>query len=267
MLYACKLGPIRTMQGSFVAFFGFTEAGIVPPVIGKIADQEGLAGLLQHVHGERDLCCESNLAKAGRRLGFKSAPIPEWVASARAGLAFGLSLGDLGGEAGIPAVVDGFILAAKRFWIAQPWEHWTDADIFEVVATGSVAHTFEASIMGAGGQTYGIALYPGKGTYARLRSLMEAGREREARDVDSFAVTFDHEPQWVADAINDGFGLPVVPGPMNIVGGRPKPVTPKMLVLLSAVLDAAAVLSPATPSAEAHAVHDALAITVKVTPP
>jgi hypothetical protein len=113
MLYACKLGPIRTMQGSFVAFFGFTEAGIVSPVIGKIADKEGLAGLLQHVYGERDLCCESNLAKAGRRLGFKSAPIPEWVASARAGLAFGLSLGDLGGEAGIPAVVDGFILAAS----------------------------------------------------------------------------------------------------------------------------------------------------------
>jgi len=63
------------------------------------------------------------------------------------------------------------------------------------------------------------------GTLARISSLMEAGRE--TGDVDSFAVTFDREPQWAADAINDGFGLPVVPGPMNIVGGRPKPLTTK----------------------------------------
>ena len=265
MLYVCKLGPIRTMEGSSVAFFGFTEAGIVPPVIGKLADKEGLTGLLQYVHGESELCCEPNLAKAGQRLGFKSAPVPQWVAPARAGLAFGLSLGALGEDRGIPAVVDGFILAAKRFWGAQPWKQWTGADVIEIVATGSVAHTFEASIMGAGGETYGIALYPRKGTLARISALMEAGRE--TRDVDSFAVTFDREPQWAADAINDGFGLPVVPGPMNIVGGRPKPLTTKMLVLLSAVLEAAAALSPETPSADAQIAHGDLAITVQITAP
>ena len=103
------------------------------------------------------------------------------------------------------------------------------------------------------------------GTLARISSLMEAGRE--TGDVDSFAVTFDREPQWAADAINDGFGLPVVPGPMNIVGGRPKPLTTKMLVLLSAVLEAAAALSPETPSVDAQIAHGDLAITVQITAP
>lgn len=121
--------------------------------------------------------------------------------------------------------------------------------------------------MGAGGETYGIALYPRKGTLAKIRARAELGGAALAKNVDSFAVTLDLEPQWVADAMNEGFDLPVVPAPMNVVRGMPTALTSEIFFLLTAVLEAASTLSPGAPTAHARIAHDDLAISVKVTAP
>ncbi len=44
MLYAVKLGPIDTGEGSTSAYVGFTEAGALPPVLAS-SDKEGLGAM------------------------------------------------------------------------------------------------------------------------------------------------------------------------------------------------------------------------------
>jgi len=100
--------------------------------------------------------------------------------------------------------------------------------------------TYEACIMGAGGLEYGLALYPEKGSIARLN---DASME-EARSVDSIAVTLDDEPAWACDALRDGFGLDGLPVPIRLSKRRPQRATAEDIATLAVVLRAVADLRP-----------------------
>ena len=102
------------------------------------------------------------------------------------------------------------------------------------------AREYEACIMGAGGQEFGIALYEEKGAVKKLARLVDAGRMCDAANLGSLAVTLDDDPHWAAKAIGDAFGAECAPVPLRVSGGRPRPVDEEELVTLAAALCAIA---------------------------
>ena len=242
MLYAFKLGPIQTGDGEMTGFFAMTPERALEPRFGSAA-----AALRSFVKesGTEVLRCDSSLGRVGKPLGFVVDEAPEWAAVPRAILAFGLALGNMASPFG--AAIAPFLEATRVFLDAAPWQHWDNGDVIEVVVTrGSRVKTYEGCIMGAGGLEFGLALYPEKGSIARLSRASMA----EARAVDSIALTVDDEPDWARDALFEGFGIDAVPVPIRLAKGRPGRVPAEDLATLTVALRAVADLSPTVKEAE-----------------
>lgn len=237
MLYAIKLGPIETGEGRVSAYVGFTETRALPPVLAS-RDQDGLEQLARQAQGH-DLRCERALSRAGKPLGFAAAPLPDRVRFGRATLAF--SLARPGGRVRNLDVVENFLASMAAFCRAAPWRFWCDNDPLVLTESGI---EYEACIMGAGGQEYGIALYDQKGAVKEIARLIDAGRMRDAAALGSLAATVDDEPRWAGKAIGDAFGAECVPVPLKVSGGRPRPVDEQEMLTLAAALRAIASLDP-----------------------
>jgi hypothetical protein len=97
------------------------------------------------------------------------------VLAPRVALAVALALGRGRESLRDPVLQDSFLDAAGRFWKAAPWQFWWSEDAIEVEATvGGKTHTYEACIMGGGGEEYGLALYTEKGALDAVARAMEA---------------------------------------------------------------------------------------------
>ena len=236
MLYAIKLGPIGTGEGPTTAYVGFTEAGALPPVLAS-SDKDGLRELARQAQGH-ELRCERALLRAGKLLGFAPAPLPDRVRGGRATLAFALA-GPGPSRVRNLDIVENFLVSVAAFCQAAPWRFWCDNDPLSLTISSK---DYEACIMGAGGQEYGVALYDRRGAVKKLARLIDAGRMRDAAAFGSLAVTLDEEPRWAAKAIGDAFGAACVPIPLKISGGRPQPVDEEEMVTLAAALRAIACL-------------------------
>ncbi len=262
MLYAIKLGPMETEDGPVSAYVGFTETGALRPVL-ALKDSDGLAQLAAQVQGH-ELRCERPLLRAGKPLGFATAPLPEWARFGRATLAFGLS-GP--GHVGSLEIVECFLASVAAFCRAAPWRFWTDNDPLAVTISTTAAKEYEACIMGAGGQEYGVALYEHKGAVKKIARLVDAGRMRDAANLGSLAVTLDDEPRWAAKAIGDAFGAECVPVPLRVSGGRPRPIDEEGLLTLAAALRAIAGLDPDKLESACEVLVAGVRVSARVTAP
>jgi len=65
---------------------------MLPPVAAD-DDGDGLRKVAALVPGEADLRCDKSLAKAGKKLGFVPAKLPEWAVPGVIGLMLGLAVG------------------------------------------------------------------------------------------------------------------------------------------------------------------------------
>lgn len=133
--------------------------------------------------------------------------------------------------------------------------------------TGAIVHTFEASVMGNAGVEYGLALYYRRGDVVRLPRLLEAGRRAEATKIDTLVMALGEEPAFTAAALEDAIGLPRVPVPMRIEGGRTRPVTDEELLVLVAAVRAVAKLSPEMREATGEAAFDEMRTVARVRAP
>lgn len=241
MLYAFKLGPIETGEGFLTTYVGMTpDEAFQPTFADRPAD--ALRSIAERAKGH-ELRCEPSLARAGKAVGFEPAKAPDWVTFPRATLAFGLALGNSGAKLrGAP--VPELLAASAVFMKARPWRHWRNGDIVDVRVTGLRDKQYEGSIMGAGGQEYGIALYKEKGAMTKLSRLYHEGRVPDAATIRSIAVTMNDEPLWAIKAIKDAFGLAHLPFPMKVARGAPGPVDAIDLATLATALMAIAKLTP-----------------------
>lgn len=250
MLYAFKLGPIHTGDGETTGFFAMTEDRALEPRFGRAAT--ALREFAQLGAGA-ELRCEASLAKVGKPFGFVAASAPEWAAEPRALLAFGLALG---GAAPAPngPIVD-FLDATAAFIRAAPWRYWDNGHVIDVCVTRDAKSTaYEGCIMGAGGLEFGLALYPEKGSIARLNRIRSP---RDARKIESIAVTMDDEPAWAVAALEEAFGLDGVPVPIRLAKGRSGPARPDDLATLVIAMRAIAELRPTARDSEIKFSDDA----------
>lgn len=238
-LFAVKLGPVETGEGSASIYIGFMDEGALPPVTAT-DDSVGLAKLAAQVQAGA-LECERALGLAGRPAGFKPADTPEALLVPRATLAFMLAIGPLGASIRNYPAIEELLRASSQFFRKKPWRHFENLDLVRIALGGEAHGEFEASIMGAGGQEFGIALYEGEGGLERAAVAMEAGY---STTLESLAVTMDPEPEWAAEAIEDAYGLCRVPMPLRVRKGRARPAGGDDILALAVALDAAAQLSP-----------------------
>lgn len=242
MVHVFRLGPLEIGGRNSFAFCGIDAEGrLIPPEITSTA-AEGLAALAKR-HAGLPLRCEPELAEAARPLGFEPAPLPESALLPRATLAYGLALGPMAGRPQLDVLVR-FLEACAAFWDARPWELIESDEAVPVTLTeqGRARHG-EASIMGAGGQEFGVALYDEPGSIHRVAALVAAGRMNETRRVSALAVTFDEEPAWAARALEDAFGLSRLPVPMRVRKGKAVAPTTEELVDAAVLLEAVAELA------------------------
>jgi hypothetical protein len=237
-LYAFKLGPIPTGDGPFTVFLGLAPDHAFPPIFTTRA-ADAMGALAAHGAG-RPLVCEPALARAGKAFGFQPGAPPEWAVVGRAVLSFGLSLGNAGAALQGGPVFE-FLHAAAAFVRASPWRFFMNGDRIDVDVSGALQGRFEASIMGAGGMEFGLALYEGKGTVARLAS---ARTSTFPSWLQSIAVTMDDAPTSVMRALRDAVDLPGLPVPVRVRGGRPVPASADDLAILTVALRGVLQLDP-----------------------
>lgn len=241
MVHVFRLGPIHINGHPAFVYAGFDERGALQPEVAH-TDADGLRALAAAVEGQ-PLRCEPSLAKAGRPLGFEPAPLPEKALLLRATLAYGLGLGAGSGPPD-PDVLIRFLVACATFWHARPWELFDSGDPLPVTLTlDGRARTGEASVLGGGGQEFGVALYDEPGSIQRIARLVDEGRIKESRCFSALAVTFDAEPKWAASAIEDAFGLPRLPVPLRAKGGKASLASTEDLLAAAALLEAVADLA------------------------
>jgi hypothetical protein len=242
MLYAVKIGPIPTGEGDATFYCGFEEEQLHPPVLAE-SDTDGLRRVAAQAPGA-DLRCDPALAKAGKKLGFEPAEAPEFAKAGTVAMLTALAAGPHGESLGSPLGLYALAVAASRFETSAPWTLWHDEQPIEVTFSGAFKGTYEASILGNGGQEFGVALYAEKGALAKVAAFVEAKKMDQARAMDSLAMIFDDEPEFAVDLFERLLGLPAIPIAIRLAGGRPEAVHEEEVLALAAALNAVAALHP-----------------------
>ena len=242
MVHIFRLGPLEVGGRKAYAYCGLDADGaLIPPEITH-TDARGLGALAKRYAGQ-PIRCEPALAEAARPFGFAPAPLPKAALLPRATLAYGLALGPMAGRPKLDILIR-FLEACAAFWSARPWELLGSDDPVPVALTEKGrTRKAEASVMGAAGQEFGVALYDEPGSIRRVAALVTAGRMKETRGVSALAVTFDEEPAWAATALDEVFGLPRLPVPIRVRKGKGGPATTEELLDAAALLEAVAELS------------------------
>ncbi len=242
MLYAVKLGPIETQQdGLFFLYVGFTEEIALPPAMAT-QDADGLRQLRDQNPGQ-ELRCEPRLGRAGKKLGFVSAPMPHWALLGRGFISLGIGLGPYG-ELLDNGTLDLILGATAKFMKAKPWRYWSDSDALAVSVMGDVGQRFEGCIMGSGGQEFGLALYENAGALERIAAAVDADDFAEAAKEPALSLTLNFEPDWAAEAVHEAYGTTGIPIPIKLRGGQPVEMDATSMTLLAAALEAASKLTP-----------------------
>ncbi|AEI63619.1 hypothetical protein [Corallococcus macrosporus] len=251
-LYAFKLGPIDVgVDGRTNVYVAMTSEGeALPPVTGR-RDAEGLEALAKG-HAGRKRYCESRLARAGAARGFAARPMPDSVNQFRAAMA--LQMHWASAEPGamvMPEVTEALLGATAALIRAEPWEEWTNDEVFTVHLEGAVRGTRELSVMGEGGSEFGFALFDRAGSVDRMSRSGLPGGNVDVLIPDSLGVTLDDAPEWVAKAVKDVTGLPFVPDVLRIQRNTPRQGNAEELVLAAAVARALALARPEEPEVDA----------------
>ncbi len=242
MPHVFRLGPFTVGDRDAYAYAAIADDGaMLPPQVAH-TDAKGLAALAKGLQGP--LRCEPALKAAAAKLGFVAAELPAEALVPRAVLAFGLGLGDGWKDRPPLELLLRFFGACAAYWRAAPWRFMGSDDPLPVeLDDGRRRVAREASVMGGGGDEYGLALYDEPGSIARVVAAVNRGRMDDAARVASVAVTFDPEPAWAVAALEDAFGLPRFPLPMRVRKGTGTMPNAEDLHTLTAVLAAVTALA------------------------
>jgi hypothetical protein len=237
MPHVFRLGPFTVGDRDAYAYAALDDDGAMLPPHVAHTDAEGLGALARELRGP--LRCESALRAAGEPFGFVAAELPAEALLPRAVLAYGL------GNATSPktrpplALLVRFFRACATFWGARPWDLVDSDDPVPVTLDEGGRRTVrEGSILGGGGEEFGLALYDERGSIARVVAAVNRGDMRAAGQVSSVVVMLSEEPTWAASAFGDAFGLPRIPLVMRTLGRKSSSGSAADLLALTAALEA-----------------------------
>lgn len=248
-LYALSLGPIPTGDGNGMIFMGMFNGKLVPSAVTTDADA-ALGAMRRQVPAGTRLQCLPELASAGAKHGYVATEPDGEVLGVRAQLAFVLSHPQLQPRAS--GELFPMIQAAAAFWAARAWERLPSDVPIEVEVSGTVRGRFEAAVMGAAGEEFGLALYPKPGSVAKIAAAVDAGRPHLVAEIESVSLTYDDSPAFAARAIEAWCGLPMVPIAFGLRRGRPRPIEAADALALAVTLHAMALMKGTSGEMAAH---------------
>ena len=246
MLYAIRLGPMEDDDGNPTFWYlGFTKLPAFHSLLAT-RDEDGLRRLAKLYGKGQRLQCEPALAKAGKKLGFVSQPMPELIRLARGFIAYGRGLGPYGGVLLEPddLPLGELLAAAAQFMKAQPWRWWSSTQPLKVSVVGSVDRQFEGNLTGFDDDQFGITLYENAGALDRMDLALKARDVPTALQEDGMAVTVTAGPEWAAEPMEDAYGYRGIPVPVKLKNGKMAKIDPLTLTILAAALEAASWLRP-----------------------
>jgi hypothetical protein len=270
MLYAIRLGPMEDDRGAMKFWYiGFADMPAFRSVLAK-RDEDGLRRLVAILGKGQELQCEPALAKAGKKLGFVSQPMPELVKQARGFIAYGRGLGSYGGVVferdDLP--LGEMLAATQKFMKAKPWRWWSDAQKLEVSADlGPLHRPFEGSLAGFDGQDCGISLYPKTGALDRMAAAIDARDVQATLAEDGMALTVTAGPEWAAEPMEDAYGFRGLPVPVKLQNKKLAEIDPFSLHILIGALEAASLLRPDNLTASAEQARGDLSLVVTIHAP
>lgn len=194
---------------------------------------------------------------------FEIAELSEQTQAIRLSLALALALGE-GALSLPPRLLYDLTEAAAGFAEAAPWR-WFDGDqpMRLTIEHGGRVESFEMSVLGQAGETFGVALYPKTGAIESLRTDDDGG----LADLDTLALTLDDEPTWVGTTVEAVFGIALVPCPLKLERGRPALIDEDDLMrLVVALLAAAQLRRRSTRVEQTHEAPDGGEIRVRLDP-
>lgn len=250
--YVFKLGPIDMGQDGRTSVYVAVAADgeLLPPVVER-KDAQGLEALARALEG-RPRYCEARLARAGAPFGYSARPMPTSVAKLRAVLAVQAFWGPEANALLPPELVDALVTALAELIREEPWERWTNEEVFTAHLDGSVKGARELSVMGGGGQEFGFALFDREGSVERMVLSGPPGGGVDVLVPDSLGVTLEDEPSWAVKAVQQVTGLPFVPVLTRIQRNTARLATAEEMLVASAVARALAAARPEEREAEAE---------------
>jgi hypothetical protein len=262
--YVFKLGPMDVGRDGRASIYVAVAANgeLLPPVVER-KDAQGLEALARALEG-RPRYCEARLARAGAPFGYSARPMPTGVAKLRAVLAVQMYWGPDARADVPPEVMDALLTALAELVREEPWELWTNEEVFTVHLDGSVKGVRELSIMGGGGQEFGFALFDRAGSVERMALSCPPGGGVDVLVPDSLGVTLEDEPSWVVKAVQQVTGLPFVPGLMRVQRNTPRLATAKEVLVAAGVARALASARPEEREAAAELRVDGLHVRVRL---
>lgn len=262
MLYASKIGPVESAEGTFDVYLAVTEEGILEPVLGA-PPGEAMEALARRGQGH-ELKCAPELALAGRKAGFDAGEAPEHVRAAVAACATFFAVG-VGAQRLGPVAPLALMKEGALFWRAAPWRRFHDGVVLAVEArAGGRVRKYEGVVMGAGGQEFGVALYEKPGSAALLRQFGDVLGVEAAALLAGLAVTLDDEPAYAARAAEAWCGVGRVPFPMKVAAGGGAIPNEREAFVLAAALKAVAELAAGADEGAASYDADGVKVAVRV---
>jgi HD-like signal output (HDOD) protein len=236
VIHAFRLGPLSSGGYAYVAL---AEGG-EPRVHEAPSDRAGLTALKSAAGGE-PIACEPALADAGKGLGLESAPLPPGVLEVRALLAYELASG-IPRAASKPDAIAEFLEGAAAFWRAKSWEVVGPEERLRVAfLEGHAEVDGELSVMGGDGMRLpGVALCDARGALEQLARLDGPARAEAAVELANLTIDLEREPEWAAEALDEGYRLARVPMATRKRGGAPAPMVTQDLLVSAALLQAVA---------------------------
>lgn len=245
MHYIFKIGPVQSAEGGWFSTYvslgdGITDLATEPD------DGRGLAELVRRGTAQ-GATCEPELADAARKHGLQSGPLPAVAAKLKLAIAIGLAHGSILTEVKDVELLMELIDAVERFERAHPWDYFLIDEPLDLTVKGALNHMFEATVLGGGGEEYGLVLYDERGSLAAIEAAAEAGEPERAALLDALALTLDDEPAFLAEAMKVACGVGRAPYLLRLKGGEEQPLDDSEMACLIASLRAVTSLATGAP--------------------
>jgi len=236
--YVFALGPLEAHDGAAFLACVFAEGRMEQPIFA--ASEQDCFAEVRRRHPSARMHCEPDLGRLGARFGFEPAALPDDVRAVRAGIAVNLASRGLAPSVAPPVIME--LLAASRDFLAvEAWSRFDSNALLFAHVEGAITAKWEASVLGSGGQEYGVGLYLDPGAHARMLSARsEAAAAQLRARMSALSITFEDEPGYAAFAIEELTGIGFVPVPVRVDKGKLRPMEAKPALALSACMRAAA---------------------------
>lgn len=239
MHYLMKVGPMALERESpTTAYLALGDQGEVDAIFAH-SDVSGLKQLVAK-HG-KELVCEPALKAAARSLGLRVEPPPPPALALKVGFAIVLAHGPALKFHNLELLIE-LAQAFAAFMDCGPWELF-EADEALSIELDKPNRSYEACVMGQGGEVFGLVLYSEVGSIQRIHELSEAGSPPGAMTFPCTSVFAEEEPAFVAEAMNDFTGLAAGPSLIHLRRGAPAPLTEGDVAAVVASLKAVAALA------------------------